>query len=1092
MKNTVKRILSIVLVVALMATLSITAFAADITITTAPTVMVLSPTGKTTTLVANCSVSGHTVAWESNDPTIISVSGNTATAHKIGTTTLKAKCTAEGCNAVEQQTATITVKCCTTENCNCADTCSGTGYCTCDVCKKPTSISIDKGATVSVVKGGTVALTATPTYPECCASNAKAKTDEYAWARNNDGSVNTELSAATGAGITVTGKEYGSDTVTVTIAGITQSVTVNVVPNALSDANKTVNVLKSSTKKTLSTGLTAATGTELVYKWSKTEGGHELGTAATYDADISTATTAAAPDIYYCDVSVKDKDSNQVSAAATIKFTVNVKEEFEVQVAPTTAGIESVVVGGNVRLKATVYKNAVSSSGTFTQTVVSSPLVAWSTADANTITIENVTNLMNTVTGKAPNTTGVDITATYIPTAGVSYSGKYTLKVQDNISVGFKYTSATGTVLVGYTTDDAKVQTVTNLTAGKTVYPSTSPVSGNPYTYTVAYESSNTNVATVDAYGTVRGVALGNADIKATVTVKNNTTVVAVVEKTCKIAVVSDNYDICANIKVGSTITFKDANFSDWYAKQVGSTYTMNHVVIGTPSNAYGTFKYNGVAMTPNETAFYVAGRTGTYYIANTSYTAGASAYYTTVPFTCYGGTTTASYDIAVSGTMYIFVNAGAVGNITYNVSDGYAEKLLESNFLTVYTTATGSTSPYDSIEIDLLDVPEMGDLYVDYVSAASYTAKITSSNYKAYTFVADDAVDGAGTNISKLTYVPKLRAAGDDIVRYAVYNNGTLCYVSRMIFNNGESDSIGYAEGYSFKGSDFYSATVADPVVSVKFAQPSTGKIYSSYANGRGTLAAATDSFYTYSAISGTKPITSAVYIPEAGYEGNVSVKVTATTLSGVTTEETIVLTIKSKTASSVFTDVTAKNTGTWSANAIDYAYKWGLVNGTTTTAPLKFGPGGNMTRAQFVAVLYRAAGSPSVAGITNPFTDVKNTTSTSWYYNAVLWAYTNKIVTGATATTFNPNGKLTREQLSKMLYGFDQVITGVTPTGGTTIYDYTDYAKVSSYAVDSIKWAVGKGIITSASSTAKTINPQGTATRAQVATMLHRYLTK
>ena len=185
----------------------------------------------------------------------------------------------------------------------------------------------------------------------------------------------------------------------------------------------------------------------------------------------------------------------------------------------------------------------------------------------------------------------------------------------------------------------------------------------------------------------------------------------------------------------------------------------------------------------------------------------------------------------------------------------------------------------------------------------------------------------------------------------------------------------------------------------------------------------------------------------------------------------------VASKTASSVFSDVNAR-TCSWAANAVDFMNEYGLVKGTGTST---FGWKGSMTRGDFVLILYRNAGSPSVYGVSNPFTDVK---STDYYYEAVLWAYRNNVVNGTSTTTFGPKGKITREQIASILWR----LAGK-PVYSASLRSYTDYASVSDYAYDAMSWAVGSGYVKG--SGAK-LSPKNNATRAEVAVMLHRYLTK
>ncbi|MBQ9045231.1 MAG: S-layer homology domain-containing protein, partial [Oscillospiraceae bacterium] len=155
-------------------------------------------------------------------------------------------------------------------------------------------------------------------------------------------------------------------------------------------------------------------------------------------------------------------------------------------------------------------------------------------------------------------------------------------------------------------------------------------------------------------------------------------------------------------------------------------------------------------------------------------------------------------------------------------------------------------------------------------------------------------------------------------------------------------------------------------------------------------------------------------------------------------------------------------------------YCFDNGLMQGKSATM---FDPKANTTRAEFATVLYRLAGSPDVTG-TNPFTDC----ATHWAKDAITWAYENEIVKGVSATAFDPNANVTREQLVSMLYRFcgEPEVTG-------DLSAYKDAASVSTYAVDAMVWAAQNGVITGR--TANTLVPKGEATRAELATILHRF---
>ena len=220
--------------------------------------------------------------------------------------------------------------------------------------------------------------------------------------------------------------------------------------------------------------------------------------------------------------------------------------------------------------------------------------------------------------------------------------------------------------------------------------------------------------------------------------------------------------------------------------------------------------------------------------------------------------------------------------------------------------------------------------------------------------------------------------------------------------------------------------------------------------------------------------------FLPAYGVKGKVTISYTAYSSSNSDLGSgKISLTVRSKTASSKFTDVTAKNVGSWAADSIDFCADNDLVNGKSTYS---FAPKDNLTRGQLVAILYRAAGSPSVTGTTNPFNDVK---TGDYYYNAVLWAYKNDVVNGTGAGKFSPNANVTREQIAAILYRYMG-----SPAATGSLSGYTDRSKISAWATTAMQWAIGKGYITGTSST--TLDPLGQATRAQAAVMLHRFLTK
>ena len=142
-------------------------------------------------------------------------------------------------------------------------------------------------------------------------------------------------------------------------------------------------------------------------------------------------------------------------------------------------------------------------------------------------------------------------------------------------------------------------------------------------------------------------------------------------------------------------------------------------------------------------------------------------------------------------------------------------------------------------------------------------------------------------------------------------------------------------------------------------------------------------------------------------------------------------------------------------------------------------FRPNEKLTRAEMAQIMYSAAGRPEVTG-KSEFTDVKDT---DWFAKAVIWATQNGVVYGVGDGKFAPNDLVTREQLVAMIYRYAKA-----PAAEGTLDEFADASKVSSYAVDAMRWAVEKGII-HGDGTPRKLRPSDNATRAEVATILYQY---
>lgn len=170
----------------------------------------------------------------------------------------------------------------------------------------------------------------------------------------------------------------------------------------------------------------------------------------------------------------------------------------------------------------------------------------------------------------------------------------------------------------------------------------------------------------------------------------------------------------------------------------------------------------------------------------------------------------------------------------------------------------------------------------------------------------------------------------------------------------------------------------------------------------------------------------------------------------------------------------------GSWYYDDVAYVYDTGLMTGLTATA---FGPNLSTTRGMIVTILWRMENEPA-AKHGCPFADVRRG---SYYEQAIAWASENGIVTGFDASTFAPDRTITREQLAAILFRFAAYRGMDAVTLRENLSSFQDQAAISAYAVSALNWAVGEGLM---QGTGDKLEPTGSATRAQVAAMLRRFM--
>ena len=569
-------------------------------------------------------------------------------------------------------------------------------------------------------------------------------------------------------------------------------------------------------------------------------------------------------------------------------------------------------------------------------------------------------------------------------------------------------------------------------------------------TYTITWSSSDENIvklssktstnsspsitATAKAGGQVTikaettiGAKKYAAEVKFTVTVPEADTVSLTLGEN-DTYVLLDGSKLAAAVKTAAKVTPSTFTFE---SPANGTLYTSS-AMSGTVSTTtkYSASEVSKMVYRPTRT-------TGTH----------------TIRYAAYDG----SAQIA-TGTINVVTSASTV---EYHISANEKQQMIVSDFQRVYgsglSTVTFGTNSDNRGALYKGSTTSSGK-----VGSEAYSVSTGSNLLKNVCFI-------AGSTTSKYTVTIPFTANGSS----GQMNGQLVVYVNdtHTLNSTGASfRSMGIANELTPDNATGSTYITIDRIVG--------GKLYSSYTSIKNCTALTSKDFgSTKFYFSGSGSLDNLYILPLADSK---SVEVSYT-IDG-STKGTLSFKVNQQTASSQFTDVSGSYK--WAANSVDFMYMNDIIKGNNTKNPKLFGPGAKMTRAMLVTVLYRAAGEPTVTGITNKFTDNKQG---QYYYNAVLWASNMGIVNGATATTFDPNGNVTREQIAAILYRYEG-----SPTVTGSLSGYPDQAQVSSFAVTAMQWAVGTGIITGVTSGGRTtLSAKGNATRAQVAVMLHRFLT-
>lgn len=1108
MKKATKRTLSLLLVVAMIFSLGIMAIADDAskTISVSPSSQTVyagtaTPVAVAATVigysVAEGSTPGDMVTWTVDNPYVTVSSDQTNFASSVdtavgagGIATVYVK-PVDASAVATAQTVTVTA----TLNKAAGGTKSASSIFTV-LPDSISSINILDGS--AVVTGKVINVTAgTANAVQLSAAithmNGSSGTEQVTWSTSNSAAANVS-----GDGL-VTGLGIGSARITALCGAKSAYVDVNVIdsntaaaPTITSPAGDTTYYVEHSSKTPPVLSVTAVGSGSLSYQWySKTSSATvysavsgSSGKSASHTPDVSSVGTTT----YYC--TVTNTSGTATAAANSPVFTVNVKDPYEV----TVTGSASVNKGAYTTLTAKVMQNTITNY-TLSQTAVASGTLNWSVSTLNSsyLSFDSAKALSSKDTlisggyssvpvyGRAVNVSGVPVTATFTP-ATTAYTGSISVKVV-TASVNAAATVVTGgdklglNATNGYTPTSIQTQLTNGISDLSYIMFDTKSIVGGTYgTFTgkadTKYYVSSWLYDNISDLTFTPGTGVGTYVINYTAYDQygNPLTVgtISFVVKSPATGVV----DVAYNLRANGSVTLDENDFSSWYKSMVGTTYTLTSVKFNSLP-AYGTMK-NGISTVNTSTDYYtaasapLAGKT----IGGITYTAAKNTGSFAVSFTCTGKASSTGASVTKDGTLYFCVTAGTVGDVSYKTAYTASTSLYESDFTSVYKTATGSTATSPYFTIRFLTVPSKGTLYRAGKTTTGYNISATQGqNYYV------NASAASAFDVDDIIYAAGKYDSGSDSALYAAYDvNGVLQYVGTLSFVYGTNTKTidCYSEGYTFDKSVFVSSSDTDPVSYITFTGISAGgALYRNYANGSGSAVTTTMKFYMNTAVSGGYPISSLTFIPKADAGVDVTITYAGVTKAGKTTSGKLVMAYSTRSSAMKFNDVTAS----WAVPAVDYASSWGLVTGVGNGS---FNPNGTMTRAMLVTILYRMAGSPAVGGV-NPFKDVSNG---AWYRNAVVWAYNSGYVTGTSKTTFGPNIPISRQDIAVMLWRYEGQQSG----NSYALSGYSDASSVSPYAKTAMEWAVTNGIISGSN---YRLNPKNSGTRAEVCIMFHRMLT-
>ena len=538
-----------------------------------------------------------------------------------------------------------------------------------------------------------------------------------------------------------------------------------------------------------------------------------------------------------------------------------------------------------------------------------------------------------------------------------------------------------------------------------------------------------------------------------------------------KITVRKSSSVLSYTVAEGKTLTLDDSDFNDFCKDETG--YNMDYVKITPPSSSKGTFYYR-----------YGESRYEEKISSSDKYYRSSSPRLddvTFVPDKGYSGSFSVSFTglntngDSFSGTMKIRVGDADEGDITYTAAAGTAVTFNDDDFNDYCKDITDYSLDYVRFT---LPSDSKGTLYYQYDKSGEKKVSSSTSYYRS-----------SSPRLYDVTFVPAKEYTGNVEISFTGRSTDGDSFSGTVVIAYSapkEASVIRYSTTsapVTFSTADFINACSArgsGSLTSVKFELPSTaaGKLYYGYTNPTkyGGLVSPAISF---PASTGSGSISSVTFVPKASYNGTVSVNYTGTDSKNNTFTGRVDITVTPSTQSKRFTDM--GNHG-WAAASVDFLYDGGITTGTSATT---YGPALNITRGDFILMLYRAFNLS--ANTTDGFKDVP---SDSYYAQAIAVAKALGIAQGSDDGRFNPTAPLTREDAMVFLYRtLNRTGRTIASASASYLNRFSDGSSTSSYAQDSVAALAQAGIIQG--DTNGRLNPKGSLTRAEMAVILHRVVT-